>query len=141
MRKRGGRLCAVFTATVLLLSGCTEKRLADGVYTAMSEADDTGAWGEVTLTVAGGKVAGVEFVTRQKDGTPKGEDYGKVNGEVSNQAFYDKAQVAVRAMKRYAARLAETGRLEDVDAVSGATISHGQFLEAAGRALDAAARR
>jgi major membrane immunogen (membrane-anchored lipoprotein) len=38
-------------------------------------------------------------------------------------------------MERYAEQFAETGSLEKVDAVSGATIAHGQFVEAAEAAL------
>jgi major membrane immunogen (membrane-anchored lipoprotein) len=100
-----------------------------------SGADDTGAWGEISVTVREGRVAACTFITRQKDGTVKGEDYGKINGEISSADFYEKAQLAVRAMERYAKQFAETGSLEKVDAVSGATVSHSQFVEAAEGAL------
>jgi major membrane immunogen (membrane-anchored lipoprotein) len=103
---------------------------ADGVYTGVSSEDDSGAYGEVSITVEDGVITACSFVTWQKDGSVKDEDYGKVNGEISNRDFYDKAQLAVRAMSEYADALVETQSPNSVDAVSGATIAHGQFLEA-----------
>jgi major membrane immunogen (membrane-anchored lipoprotein) len=125
---------------VLCMAGCGKTALNDGVYSGVSSVDDTGAYGEATLTIRGGKVAACDFVTWQKDGTIKAENYGKVNGEISNQAFYDKAQLAVRAMKRYAEQYAERQDLKAVDAISGATIAHNQFVEAVERALQNAGR-
>jgi major membrane immunogen (membrane-anchored lipoprotein) len=116
-------------------SGATYK---DGVYTGKSVEDDKGAYGEATITVEGGEIAGCEYVTWQKDGTVKDENYGKVNGEISNQEYYDKAQLAVDAMKQYAEQFAETKELGAVDTVSGATNSYNQFTEAVDDALDKA---
>jgi major membrane immunogen (membrane-anchored lipoprotein) len=129
----------LLTVLVLLLAaGCGKSTLKDGVYTGRSGIDDTGAWGEVTITISGGQVAGCQFVTRQKDGTTKDENYGKVNGEISNRDFYDKAQLAVRAMEQYARTYQETGDLRKVEAVSGATIAFDQFNEAVELALEGA---
>ncbi|GHV09143.1 FMN-binding domain-containing protein [Spirochaetia bacterium] len=128
---------AAFGAAVLL-SSCSRAVLSDGVYRGKSSADDMGAYGEITLTVTGGNIAACDFVTWQKDGTVKGEDYGKVNGEITNRDFYEKAQLAVRAMKRYAEQYEETRDLNAIDAVSGATIAYNQFLEAAEEALESA---
>jgi major membrane immunogen (membrane-anchored lipoprotein) len=122
----------------LLIAGCGGGGYRDGVYTGKSGEDDRGAWGEVTITIGGGKVGGCEFVTRQKDGTVKDENYGKIHGGISNQAHYDKAQLAVEAMKKYAADYARTGSLKGVEAVSGATIAYDQFLEAVEDALEKA---
>jgi major membrane immunogen (membrane-anchored lipoprotein) len=121
-----------------LFPGCGKGGYRDGVYTGRSGEDDTGAWGEVTITVAGERIADCRFITRQKDGTVKGEDYGKVNGKISSQDFYNKAQLAVRAMEQYAARYRETGDLGKVEAVSGATIAFDQFNEAVEQALEKA---
>jgi major membrane immunogen (membrane-anchored lipoprotein) len=129
-RKIIGLVCLI-----ILFSGCGNKVLRDGVYTGRSGEDDTGAWGEVTITVTDAKVQGCEFVTWEKDGTVKDENYGKINGEISNQAYYDMAQLAVGAMKKYVADYLRRGSLKDVEAVSGATISYNQFLEAAEQAL------
>jgi major membrane immunogen (membrane-anchored lipoprotein) len=125
---------ALLIAGALSLGGCGASSdissLEDGVYTGVSGEDDDGAYGEVSITVEDGVITACDFVTWQKDGSVKDEDYGKVNGEISNRDFYDKAQLAVRAMKQYADELVETQSEESVDAVSGATIAHGQFLEA-----------
>jgi major membrane immunogen (membrane-anchored lipoprotein) len=129
-------LAAVFLCASL--GGCGGPSYKDGVFSGKSGEDDTGAWGEVTLTIGEGKIKDCRFVTRQKDGTIKDENYGKVNGEISNQDFYDKAQLAVRAMKIYAAQYEETQSLKELDAVSGATIAYNQFIEAVENALEGA---
>jgi major membrane immunogen (membrane-anchored lipoprotein) len=125
-------------AGILVLAGCGKAAYKDGVYTGRSGEDDTGAWGEVSLTIGEGKIRGCEFVTWQKDGTVKDEDYGKINGEISNRVYYDRAQLAVEAMKKYAADYVRTGDLKEVEAVSGATIAYDQFLEAVEHALEQA---
>ena len=130
-------LCCGVLLTALF-AGCGERRYRDGVYSGRSGADDTGAWGEVTITIAGARITDCRFITRQKDGTVKDENYGKVNGEISNQDYYNKAQLAVRAMDRYARDLTEKQRLKAIDAVSGATIAYNQFAEAVENALETA---
>jgi major membrane immunogen (membrane-anchored lipoprotein) len=118
----------------LLLAGC-KAVYKDGVYTGVSGADDTGAYGEVSITIAGAKITDCRFITWQKDGRIKDEDYGKVNGEISNQDYYVKAQLAVAAMDDYVRQYREKGELNKIDAVSGATIAYNQFIEAAEKAL------
>ncbi|MDR2617475.1 MAG: FMN-binding protein [Treponema sp.] len=134
---RAAAFLAAALCAALFLSACT-RGLKDGVYEGKSGVDDTGAWGEITVTVRDGKAAACVFITRQKDGTVKDEDYGKINGEISNQVYYDKAQLAVWAMEAYAMQYAEHGDLDRVEAVSGATIAYNQFLEAASEALEKA---
>jgi major membrane immunogen (membrane-anchored lipoprotein) len=130
--------CLWVIAIAILLAGCGKDGYNDGVYTGQSSADDTGAWGEATITITGGRISDCQFITLQKDGTIKGEDYGKVNGEISNQDFYNKAQLAVRAMDEYARSYSESGDLSKVDAISGATIAFNQFNEAVELALEKA---
>ncbi|MDR1419092.1 MAG: FMN-binding protein [Treponema sp.] len=125
-------VCAVF------FSGCGGASYRDGTYAGRSGEDDTGAWGEVSVVVSGGRITDCTFVTWQKDGTVKDEDYGKVNGEISNRSFYDKAQLAVRAMEQYAGDLVRAGKPGQIEAVSGATIAWDQFNEAVMKALSAA---
>ncbi|MDR0629772.1 MAG: FMN-binding protein [Treponema sp.] len=124
--------------TMFGIAGCNKVSYRDGTYTGTSSLDDTGAYGEVSLTVAEGKIRQCRFVTWQKDGTIKDEHYGKINGEISNQDFYDKAQLAVRAMEHYAAHYVEVQDLKKIDAVSGATIAYHQFIEAVEQALEKA---
>ncbi|MDR0663197.1 MAG: FMN-binding protein [Spirochaetaceae bacterium] len=130
----------LLTAALGLSAGCGKRVYEDGVYTGRSGADSDGAWGEVTVTIAEGRVSDCRFVTYQKDGAVKGGDYGKVNGEISNRDYYNKAQLAVRAMDEYARRYSETGDLRKVDAVSGATIAFNQFIEAVEYALGKAVK-
>jgi major membrane immunogen (membrane-anchored lipoprotein) len=138
-RVRMKKLCfGGLVITALLMAGCGNGAYKDGVYTGRSGEDDTGAWGEVKITIGAGKISGCEFITWQKDGTIKGDDYGKINGEISNQVYYDKAQLAVAAMKKYAAAYLASGSLKDVEAVSGATIAYNQFFEAVEHALETA---
>ncbi|MDR1307441.1 MAG: FMN-binding protein [Treponema sp.] len=122
----------------LLLFACGSPRYADGVFTGRSGADDTGAYADVTLTIQNGLVAACRFVTIQKDGTVKDENYGKVNGEISSADYYAKAQLAVRAMKTYEEQYLRSGSLDQVDVISGATIAYNQFTEAVENALGAA---
>lgn len=126
----------VALALVYLFAGCEKRAYKDGVYTGKSGPDDKGAWGEVTITIMDGQVSDCQFITRKKDGTIKDEDYGKVNGEISNRDFYEKAQLSVRAMSQYAAAYRETGDLGKVDGISGATIAFNQFTEAVEAALE-----
>jgi major membrane immunogen (membrane-anchored lipoprotein) len=134
-------VCGGVLIVALVIASCEKGAYKDGVYTGASAEDDTGAWGEVEIRIEAGKIRGCEFVTRQKDGTIKGEDYGKVNGEIANQAYYDKAQLAVEAMKQYATDYLRTGSLKGLDAVSGATIAYNQFIEAVESALEQANSR
>ncbi|MDR0404132.1 MAG: FMN-binding protein [Treponema sp.] len=136
-------LALVLLAVVLLpalVTGCGTRSYADGTYRGTSGPDDDGAVGEVTLTITEGKIAACVFVTRQKDGSVKDEQYGKINGEISNQSYYEKAQLAVDAMKKYAADLGRAGSLDGVEAVSGATVSYNQFSEAVEEALEQAVK-
>ncbi|AEF85871.1 15 kDa lipoprotein [Treponema primitia ZAS-2] len=130
----------VLCGAALLFFSCSKTAYKDGTYRGKSALDDTGAWGEIALTLRDGKVTDCVFITHQKDGSIKDENYGKVNGEISNQDFYDKAQLAVRAMAQYQRQYMETQSLKNLDAVSGATIAYNQFIEATELALEAASK-
>ncbi len=142
MRRGPAFIVFALALALLLLPGCKDDSRAlayrDGSYTGKSGEDDNGAYGEATITIEGGKIADCDYVTWQKDGTIKDENYGKVNGEISNQTYYKKAQLAVKAMKHYAEKLVEVQKLKEVDSISGATISYNQFKEAVDDALDKA---
>jgi major membrane immunogen (membrane-anchored lipoprotein) len=136
------RNLALFALSAFLFAvvcfGCGNSAYKDGTYTGRSGPDENGAFGEVTITIAGGKISDCRFVTWQKDGSIKDENYGKKNGEISNQSYYDKAQLAVAAMEKYARDLSRAGKPDDVEAVSGATIAYDQFREAVEEALETA---
>ena len=131
--------------TIMLIFGLLAAALAacggsaaykDGSYTgqsAMYEGEDDGSgagYGVVKLTIKDNKITECEYNTYELDGTLKDENYGKKDGEVANQDFYNRAQRAVRAVPMYAEKLLETGDLSKVDAISGATISYNEFKEA-----------
>ena len=146
MRKhRIGALLAAAAAGSLLLTGCGgSASYKDGTYEGKSsvfegEEDGSGAgYGVVSLTVKDNKITDCTFETFEPDGTLKGSDYGKQNGEIANQDFFNKAQRAVQASAKYAEKLVEAGNLADVDSISGATISYKEFQEAVNDALDQA---
>ncbi|MDR1450067.1 MAG: FMN-binding protein [Propionibacteriaceae bacterium] len=129
----------------LLLGGCGGSGepefdpavpLRDGVYSGESDPDEQGAYGVATVEVAAGQIVGSEYVTVEASGALKDEDYGKdSSGQVANRDAYLDAQAAVAAFDVYAAQLIEVGDPADVDVVAGATIAHGQFTQAATRAL------
>ena len=131
---------------LLLLAGCGgSDKYADGVYTAQSSVyealeDDEGdaggdGYGVVTITISDNKIVDCEFTTYMTDGTVKDEEYGKKDGEIANQDYYNKAQRAVQASQNYAEQLAAKGDIGEVDAISGATISYDEFKEAVRQAL------
>ena len=137
----------VFGMLFLVTAGITAcggaKSYKDGTYTAQSSVyenddgtDDGNGYGEVTLTIAGGKVTACEFKAYEPDGTLKDENYGKVNGEVMNQDFFNKAQKATAACDEYARMLVEAqGDVMQVDTISGATVNFNAFMEAVDEAL------
>ncbi len=145
---KGKKLAVLGLAALsaFLLCGCGDSgNYADGTYTAQSEVyegleDEDNlsggdGYGVVTITIRDNVITDCAFTTYMTDGTVKGEDYGKQNGEIANQDYYNKAQRAVRASQNYAEQLAAKGRIEDVDAISGATISYQEFQEAVRSAL------
>lgn len=108
--------------------------LKDGTYTGKSSEDDFGGHMEVTITVADGKISETEVKNLQKDGSEKGEDYGKEAGEEGHKT----AQMTLEASQTYGKELTEKGSVEEVEAVSGATQSYKQFVEAANDAINQA---
>ena len=111
-------------------------RYKDGVYKAVSGiTDDWGGTAEVTITVNDGKITACELLLYEKDGTLKGEDYGKTDGVIKNAGLYKIAQDAIKNAAKYGMKLVETQQLDKVDAISGATVSHELFQNAAGIAL------
>lgn len=110
--------------------------MKDGEYVGQSNPDEQGAVGTVTITVTDGKITATSYETVEADGTVKGEDYGKTSsGAVGNAQFYKRAQAAVKSYDEYAARLTEVQDPTSVDVISGATVAHSQFLQAAVRAV------
>ncbi len=138
------KVLAIILAIIVVaasFAGCgSSKTYADGTYIGKSSIieDNDGegdGYGEVTITIKDGKITECTFNTYEPDGTLKDEDYGKQNGEVANQDYYNKAQKALAGSKEYARLLVESGDYHSIDAISGATISYDQFMEAVDDAL------
>lgn len=149
MRKAAVVAVSVAAAAVLM-SGCGNKstNYVDGTYEGKSEVhlneasedDDEGSeagngYGVVTITIKDQAITECTFKTYEPDGTLKGEDYGKKGGSVANRDYYNKAQKAVAACDEYASELIQSGSLDGIDAISGATINYNEFVEAVDNAL------
>ena len=141
--KKLSLVLALIVICSAVLTGCGEKNYADGTYTAKSQEyindeDDSTAgngYGEVTLTIKDNTITGCTFQTYELDGTLKDEEYGKEGGEIKNKDFYNKAQKALAACDKYAQQLVEKGSVDEVDAISGATVNYNEFVEAVDEAL------
>lgn len=125
------------------LTGCSSASYKDGTYTGKSEVhegDEEGngdGYGVVMITIENNVITACEYNTYETDGTLKGDDYGKQDGEIANKDYYAKAQKAVKACAVYAENLVGK-ELADVDAITGATISYNEFIEAVNDALNQA---
>lgn len=134
---------AGFAAVIAILTACGGSvKLADGsyegtssVYTNPDGSDAGNGYGVVKITVKDNAITECTFKTYEPDGKEKDAEYGKKQGSVANRDFYNKAQKAVKACDEYANKLMQSGNPDDIDAISGATINHGQFVEAAKIAL------
>ena len=114
----------------------TVVRYKDGVYKAVSGIkDDWGGNAEVTITIKDGNIIDCEFLSYDKDGMLKGEDYGKTDGVIKNAGLYKIAQEAVKNAAKYGPALVKTQRLDKVDAIAGATVSYELFENVVGIAL------
>lgn len=123
---------------IVALSACGGgSDFEDGTYFGKSLEDDAGGIGEVTIVIKEGEIVDCTYVTYDESGNIKDERYGKDSG---NDAFYEKAQIAVEAMKDYPKQLKEKKQPELVEAISGATISYDQFNEAVDEALKMAVK-
>lgn len=107
----------------------------DGSYTAESSRDDKLGYSRVEVAILGHRIVDVKFEGIDLFGNVKDESYGSLLSE----GDYKKAQVAVKAIAAYPQQLIETQDLRKVDAISGASISYGQFVEATKRAVEQAA--
>jgi major membrane immunogen (membrane-anchored lipoprotein) len=118
----------------LILAACGDSEYTDGTYTGRSTNDDTDAYGVVTITLKDNIVSECTFLTYNSNGTVKDDTYGLGGSD----DMYQKAQLAVDAMKKYARDFVGHIDPEDVETVTGATIAYNQFLEAVHDALNKA---
>ena len=142
MKKRISIICAALISAVMLsLAGCSQQEkqtdYKDGVYTGKSsvhQSDEDGngsGYGETEIEIKNNKIVSCTFTTYEPDGTLKDESYGS---EFSKENRL-KAQKAVQASTKYGSMLVSKGSVDEVDAISGATISYEEFKEAVEDAL------
>lgn len=133
-------------AMTLSLTACgggssTPSSLNDGTYSGRSsdfDEDESGngsGYGAVELTIKDNAVTECTFTMYELDGTVKDESYG---ADLSQENRL-KAQKAAQSADKYAEMLVESGSLDGVDAITGATISYNEFTEAVNDALSQAA--
>ena len=136
--------CVLGCAVMLTACGSETKKVSykDGTYTAQSSVyvnddgtDEGNGYGVVTITIKDGVISDCTYETFEEDGSLKDSDYGKQNGEIANTDYYSKAQKAVSACEKYAKLLVEQGKLDGIDAFSGATVNYNEFVEAVNLAL------
>lgn len=145
MKKSPLRIFALLLLAGVITACGGSVNYADGNYEGKSSLyenpDDPEAgngYGVVNIVIKDKAITECTFKSYEPDGTLKGEDYGKKSGGVSNRDFYNKAQKAVAACDEYAKQLISSGNIDDIDAISGATINHDQFVEAVKEALKSA---
>lgn len=136
-------LFAVISSAVILLSfsACSSNNktaeYTDGTYTGKSsdfEEDESGngaGYGEVTITVKDNKITECTFRMYELDGTLKDENYG---ADLSRENRL-KAQKAVQSADKYSSAIIGKSSADEVDVISGATISCNEFKEAVNDAL------
>ena len=93
----------------------------------------------MTISIKDNKITSCEFKTYEENGTLKDDDYGKIDGEIKNRDYYNKAQKAIKGSEAYANAIIGKINPEEVDSISGATFSYDQFTDAVFDALDKAA--
>ncbi len=142
-------LLSVCISAIIVLSftacGSGDKTVVynDGTYSGRSSVfgeDESGngaGYGEVSITVKDNKITKCSFKMYKPDGTIKDEKYGS---DLSRENRL-KAQKAVQSAEKYAAAVIGKGSAEDIDAISGATISCKEFKEAVSDALKKAEKK
>lgn len=103
-----------------------EARWQDGTYTARTEPDDHGYYGEIEITITDNKITEVNYDEKDQEGNPKGENYPYPLGPESED--------------RYEEQLLEKQNPEQVEVVTGATQTWERFKEAARKALQEASQ-
>jgi major membrane immunogen (membrane-anchored lipoprotein) len=99
----------------------TASEWRDGTYTARTDTDDHGYYGEIELVIRDARIAEVTYDEKDQQGNPKGENYPYPLGPESED--------------KYEEQLLETQDPEQVDKITGATQTWERFKETAMDAL------
>lgn len=98
----------------------------DGTYKGQSSKNDHGQYGDIEITVQGGKITDVKYKEIMQDGSEK---------TLENDNNY---QAAIDAIKELPQKLIEAQDPDKVDVISKATGTTNMFKEAAKKALEQA---
>lgn len=101
-----------------------EAEWKDGTYTAKTDTDEHGYYGEIELVIRDARIAEVTYDEKDQEGNPKGENYPYPLGPESED--------------RYEEQLIETQDPEKVDNITGATQTWERFKKTAKDALEQA---
>ncbi len=136
-------LLAVILSAIIVLTftACSSDNktveYTNGTYTGRSsdfDEDESGngaGYGEVTIKIEDNKITDCNFKMYELDGTLKDENYG---ADLSHENRL-KAQKAVQSADKYSSAIIGKSSADNVDAISGATISCNEFKEAVNDAL------
>lgn len=133
--KNFAKVCILLSITGMFFSCAKAPVYKDGTYTATSEKDNWGGWADISITVKDKKIVDCTFTAYDKDGAVKDKTYGMEDGQIKNAGIYKLAQASVEGGQKYPGILLEKQNINKVDAVSGATVSHRLFQDAAKKAL------
>jgi major membrane immunogen (membrane-anchored lipoprotein) len=133
-RKHFLLICLVLML-VFSLSGCKkqESRLEDGFYT-VEMSDYNNGWKEfVTIRVSGNKIVTVEYNARNASGFIKSWDIPYMRNMLDKKGTYPN-----RYTRTYAANFLAAQSDKGIDAVTGASISGGNFQKMASLLMEKA---
>ncbi len=117
------------------LSACSSNVYKDGEYEGVYESEEKKSSAKVLIKISDGEITACKTEFFDANGDIKDENYGKNAGE----AKYKIAQMAVKAMSQYDEKFLECGgNLDDLDVISGASISFKEFKIAVEDALSKA---
>lgn len=120
----------------LMLAGCGKtEELQDGYYTAQAS-DYHHGWKEyITITVKGGKIISVEYNAENASGFIKSWDNAYMQTMLHTNGTYPNEYT-----RYYAGQLLEGQGKGEIDAITGASSSHGSFQKLAQAVLEQARR-
>ncbi len=121
-------------AMLISLSACGGPTYKDGTYEGQSISSSNKHITNVTITLKEGVITECSAEFLDQNGKEKDEHYGEEMGE----ANFAKAQIAQKGMHQYAEKMVEAGKVEMLEAVSGATISYKEFKNAVADAMSKA---
>lgn len=121
---------------IILFTACSKStKMKDGVYEGSASSEgDTKSTVKVQITIKDEKITDVIAKEFDKNNKEKGDDYGKEAGDNN----YKLAQKAVKGFKNYPKKLIESQNIDEVDSISGSTVSYKLFKESVKNALDKA---